>query len=236
MSAVISRARERRVNQGVFISGMTGSGKSRKAEELAKPWRRVVFIDPTRSFEDVDVRASTLADAAAFLKTRWLDKPFRLAVSFDDEDDYTRFFAMFSRLAVGTFGRADNVLLVMDEVDMWSSPRKVEKSVSYLLRYGRHYGVCWIAVCRADVQTHRDVRMNATEIVVFRQGMLSPELRQMLQDASIVRGEPLTMPARLRKWNHAGNAVEGEHYVALPEPFGEWLPTWVALAKAKERG
>ena len=49
MSAVMSRARERRVNQGIFISGMTGSGKSRMAELLAKPWRRVVFIDPTRS-------------------------------------------------------------------------------------------------------------------------------------------------------------------------------------------
>lgn len=235
MAPVVSRARERRVNQGVFISGMTGSGKSRMAELLAKPWRRIVFIDPTRSFEDVDYRATTLADASQFLKTRWLEKPFRLAVTFSDEDDYPRFFSAFARLAVGTYGRADNVLLVMDEVDMWSSPRKVEKSVSYILRYGRHYGICWIAVCRADVQTHRDVRMNATEVIVFRQGMLSSELKQMIQDASIMRGEELTAPSRLSKWNSGGSASEGEHYVALPDTFGDWFPSWEALAKVRER-
>jgi hypothetical protein len=235
MPPVTARARERRINQGVFVSGMTGSGKSRMAEKLAQPWKRVVFVDPTRSFEAIDFRATTFAEAIEFLKSRWLKKPFRLAVTFDDEDDYPRFFQAFAKVAVGTFGQCDNVLLVLDEVDMWTSPRKVERSVSFLLRYGRHYGICWIAICRADVQTHRDVRMNATQIIVFRQGMLSGELKTMIQDAGLVREERLTMPARLQKWNTKADAVEGENFIALPERFDEWLPSWQALARMRER-
>ncbi len=234
--AASSRARERRINQGVFISGMTGSGKSRMAEKLSAPWRRAVFVDPTRSFEQIDFRATTFGEAMSFLKARWLHKEFRLAVTFDDESDYPRFFQAFAKVAVGTFGKCDNVLLVLDEIDMWSSPRKVEPSISYILRYGRHYGICWIAICRADVQTNRDVRMNASQVIVFKQGMLSSELKTMIQDAGIVRDEQMTMPARLMKWNTSGDATEGTHYLTLPERFDDWLPSWQALAKVRERG
>jgi hypothetical protein len=186
---------------------------------LSAPWKRVVYVDPTRSFEDIDVRAKTYNDAKDFLSKRWHGKPFRLALTFSDDADYARFFGGLYNVAVATHGTCDNVCLVLDEIDLWSSPRRIEPHVSKLMRYGRHYGICWIAVCRADVETHRDVRMNASEVLVFRQGMLSPEMRRMLESARNVRKEDIAEPAQLERWNTAGPVEEsgGRHGKLLPK-------------------
>lgn len=230
-----ARARERRVNQGVFVSGMTGAGKGRMAELLASKWRRTIYIDPTRSFEEIDLRATTYAQAKEFLAKRWKSQPFRLAVTFTDDEDYPRFFGGLYNVATAMYGVSDNVCLVLDEIDLWSSPHKIERHVSKLVRYGRHYGVCWIAVCRADVETHRDVRMNATEMILFRQGMLSPEMRRALVSAENVRKEEIAEVATLQLWNKPDTtAEEGRHFVAVPDTFGAWLPTWEGLAKVRE--
>lgn len=231
---VSARARERRINQGVFVSGMTGSGKSRMAEQLSNVWRRVIYIDPTRSFENVETRATTYADAADFLKSRWGAKPFRLAATFPNELHYKQLFQTVYFVATQTHGKSDSVLLVMDEVDLWSSPNKIEESVSKLLRYGRHYGINWVATCRADVETHRDVRMNATQMILFRQGMLSKEMERMIRSSARIRNESIPEPATLEKWNTDAPAIEGRNFVALPDTFNEWLPSWEALAKVRE--
>lgn len=225
------RERAKRINQGVFISGKTGSGKSRMAEQLSAKWPRVVYVDPTRSFENIEKRATTYNDAMAFLKDRWNNKPFRLAVTFPNELEYPRFFAVLYNVATQTHGKAQDILLVIDEVDLWSSPHKMDGNLSRVCRYGRHYGINWIATCRADVETHRDVRMNATETLLFKQGMLSKESERALRSASRIRQETIADPATLEQWNTGGVAEEGRHFVAVPDTFGDWLPTWEALAK-----
>jgi hypothetical protein len=225
-----ARERSRRINQGVFISGASGSGKSRMTARLASPWKRVIYIDPMNSF-DAEYSALNPRDAAKYLGRNWAGE-FSLKVTFKNDGAYVEFFGALLALMEASQGSAPNFLLVIDEVDLWSAPKYIDASLSRILRYGRHYGCSWIANCRADVHTNRDVRMNAQEILLFRQGMLSDEMRKQLADAEEVRELKFPRTARLAKHTDDGDAEEGVHFLALPEPFDDWFPTWETLAEA----
>lgn len=229
--------RSRRLSQGVFISGASGSGKSRMTERLAQPWRRVIYVDPMRSFQTATV--TTWVDAATSLATFWrATGPINFGVTFYRDDDYRRFFGALAELARASHEAHTpfpRFLLVVDEVDLWSGPKFLDTNLSHLFRYGRHYGCSWIANCRADVHTNRDVRMNAAEIILFRQGMLSPELSKMVAAASSQRGDvvqdfPEVWQLRDHGADEPNEAVEGVHFLAVPDPFTEWLKRWKALA------
>lgn len=228
------RADADKLNQGVFISGATGSGKSRMTQRLALPWARVVYVDPMRTVRDIapEGRASTWMEAKDKLAKGWRASSFRLACSFGDDVEYRYLFHALRGIMEADSGDR-NFLLVIDEVDLWSNPHKVLPALSHLMRYGRHFGLSWIANCRADVQTHRDVRMNAQEILVFRQGMLSPEMQRELKSACRLRGVERIEPGLLKRHDRTQgpDAVEGIHFVALPDPWEEWYPSWLALAK-----
>lgn len=229
------RRRDERQNQGVFISGATGSGKSRMMQRLASVWKRVITIDPTGSF-DVDTVARDFTEARDILSKRWREAaPFNVACMFTNDDEYAKLFGAIFTVARHTAGTAQPICLAIDEVDLWSSPRQIEKNLSSIIRYGRHYGISWIAACRADVQTHRDIRMNATETLLFQQGMLSPEMRMMVASAGKIRGEEMPEVFRLKKHGpkEPELAIEGTHFVAVPDTFDEWFPSWVQLAGGK---
>lgn len=201
---------------------------------LARAWKRVIYVDPMNSF-DAEHVARTPKDAAKYLGSRWIRGPFSLAVTFKADAEYSQFFGMLIALMEASEGRVPPFLLVIDEVDLWSSPKQIDASLSRILRYGRHYGCSWIANCRADVHTHRDVRMNARAILLFRQGMLSEEMKKQVADAEEVREQKFPRTARLVPHGpeEPESAEEGVHFLAIPDPFSDWLPTWEAIAEAK---
>lgn len=231
------RADEDKNNQGVFISGATGSGKSRMTQRLAATWARVIYVDPIKTVRDIppDGRARTWAAAKTKLLAGWPAPSFRFACSFSDDLEYRYLFHAMRGLMEAENATGESFLLVIDEVDLWSSPGKILDSLSWIMRYGRHHGCSWIANCRADVQTHRDVRMNAQELLLFRQGMLSAEMQRELRSACRVRSVERMEPGLLRKHDRTqgAEAVEGMHFIALPDPWDDWYPTWLELAQER---
>jgi hypothetical protein len=232
-----ARKAAERLNQGVLITGKSGSGKSRMTNRLASMFRRVLYFDPMESFE-VEQRARTHKEFTSQLSSVWEAKDFALACTFTNDEEYSKSFASLYALAQHTRGNIPNVCVVVDEVDLWSGPDKgdIDPSLSRLLRYGRHFGVSWIANCRADVHTNRDIRMNAAETLVFRQSMLSNELRKEVASAEADRG--IEFPRVGKLVNHGPeeppDAVENTHFIALPDTFDEWLPTWKKLADSRQ--
>lgn len=229
-----------RKNQGVFLSGKTGSGKTRKATELAEGWERRIAVDPTKSIDltgrkDV-VLVRTYRDAAEYLTARWHKDQMDLVCRFTDTADYNRLFSQVYAAAVATEETVlYPTLFQFDEVDQWSSSDKIDRGLDSLIRYGRHYRISWTATARADVETHRTVRMNATQILAFKQGMLSTETNRMLKSAGMLRGGEVPHPATMQLWNVEGPAQEGVHFVALQDPYAEWRPTWDDLVNSQRR-
>lgn len=227
------RAKEQRKNQGVFVSGMTGAGKGRMSARLAGVWRRVIYIDPTACF-DADVRAGDFKEAADLIQKRWKGRDkFSIACTFTDDAEYRKLFGGLRAVVAGMRGMAGNVLIVFDEIDLWSSPHKIDPNISEILRYGRHWGVSWIAVCRADVETHRDVRQNPTEIIMFLQGMLSPEMEKKLRAVRKIRDTEIPEIHNLKKHEDPTPelATENVHFIAVPDDFETFSSRWKALAE-----
>jgi hypothetical protein len=227
------RAHKSRNNLGVFVCGRTGSGKSRMLNRLAAYWSRVLFIDPTGSLHAREVTKG-YDDTVRALSSSYMREKFSISAVYDNDEEYEKLFAGLVRLIRTGKGKAPPFLLVVDEIDLFSSPSTIEPSLSRLLRYGRHASMSWAVACRADVETHRDVRMNASEVVLFRQGMLSNEMKRIIKDAEIVREGALPVIGRLTPHGpeEPDLAEEGKHFVAVPEPFGEWLERWKETAKA----
>lgn len=227
------RQHKSRNNLGVFVCGRTGSGKSRMLQRLAAYWHRVLYVDPTGSLHAEKV-TRTYESTVDALNHSYMREKFSISAVYDNDEEYEKLFAGLVRLIRAGRGKAPPFLLVVDEVDLFSTPAKIEPNLSRLLRYGRHASMSWAVACRADVETHRDVRMNASETILFRQGMLSNEMRRIIKDAEIVKESELPAVGRLTPHGpeEPELAEEGKHFVAVPEPFDEWLHRWKETAKA----
>lgn len=225
--------RSRRQNLGLYCTGQTGSGKSRRLSALAALFPRVVYVDPTNSF-DADVAALTYKDWQAAANERWgTPTAWTVACQFGDDAEYRRLFAALVTAGRKAAGALPPVLLVIDEADMFCSPREIDPGLSWILRYGRHYGFSWCASARADVQMHRDVRTNAYAKLLYRQSMLSPEMVREIKYAAAVRGEAEPVISRLVPHgpDEPATPVEGRHYYCLPDPWPEVAPEWAKVAR-----
>lgn len=220
-----------RVNRGLFLSGQTGSGKSRMTARLASYWSRVIYIDPMLQFR-AEQYAPTLTEAQALLQQHFRADLMSIALQFSDEAEYATFFRSLAKVMKHARGLVPNFLLVVDEVDVWSSPKVIDPGLRNILRYGRHYGCSWIANCRADVDTNRAVRMNAEAMLIFRQGMLSPEVRERIRTAELQRSVQLRSPWNLTKHDTEGDAIENVHFLCVPDEFDTVLRDWKAVANA----
>ncbi len=73
--------------------------------------------------------------------------------------------------------------------------------------------------------------MNAAEILLFRQGMLSPELSKMVAAAALQRDIVMRDVWQLTPHNtEEPDAEENVNFIAVPEPFEDFLRSWKALA------
>ena len=231
-----ARKASERLNQGVLITGKSGSGKSRMTKRLASMFQRQLYVDPMESF-DVETRLRSYDELKSILPSVWGDKSFSIACTFSNDAEYQRMFAGVYGIARHSRGLSPNVCFVIDEVDLWSGSDKgdIDPNLSNIVRYGRHFGVSWIANCRADVHTNRDIRMNAAEVLVYRQTMLSNDLRKEIAASFEERGEEFPRIGKLV--NHGPDeppeAVEGTHFIAVPDTFTDWLATWKKLTDTR---
>lgn len=233
--ALSERERKRRQNIGVFVSGQTGAGKSRMLERLAQDWTRVLYVDPTNSFGSPDDKTFTITrtyeETVTALSQHYQKGPFRIVAVYKNDEEYAKLFTGLARLLDESKGLAEPWLLLVDEVDLFSEPSWIDPNLRHMLRYGRHSAMSWICACRADVETHRAVRMNAT-FILFRQGMLSPDARRSLKDAEEIREAELPKVGKLTLHGaeEPPEAVEGTHFLCVPVGFDELLVRWRELA------
>jgi hypothetical protein len=236
MPGISERDPKDRINMGVLVTGRTGSGKSRMAKRLAEYWNRILAVDPTWSYtsekDGWEITTSYEATVRA-LALKFVKEPFKISAVYDTDEEYEKLFDGIAKLLRENKGRAKGFLVVVDEVDKWTSPMDINEHLSQMYRYGRHSCMSWVAACRADTQTNRDIRMNASEIIVFKQGMLSKETKDMIRDTGEIRGKPLPPIAKLTPHgrDEPPEAVEDTHFVCTPDTWAEFETQWSTLAK-----
>lgn len=154
-------------NRIVFITGRKGTGKTTVANAIARQaylsGRRVIVIAPMGGFDLPG--APTVYDKAGVLSDRTNGRSFVLNPSNDDD----------ALLAVEYAYGIGNVLLVIDEIDLYADVRAPQPLIMQIIRYGRHRAVSLIGISQRPANVVRDMTAQADYMIMFQ----STELRDV---------------------------------------------------------
>ena len=143
----------------ILIFGRTGSGKSYLAKRLIKKFDRVIIIDRMLEYESDNIfyKFDDLLDY--FLK----EKPnkFNFVCRFESDNDIELLFKFCWYVK--------NLMLVVEESELYISPYQKQSEFLKLIRYGRHRNISIIAIARRVVELSNDVKANADTIISFKQ-------------------------------------------------------------------
>ncbi|MBI4847552.1 MAG: ATP-binding protein [Nitrospirae bacterium] len=73
-------------------------------------------------------------------------------------------FSIICEIAI----RLKNVMLIIDEVDFFDSPRVQDKNFKRVIHYGRHYNIDLVTTSRRPANISRDLTSQTDEFYVFR--------------------------------------------------------------------
>jgi energy-coupling factor transporter ATP-binding protein EcfA2 len=149
-------------NEVIFISGQRGSGKSYFAKQLARTLPRCIIWDTLGEYQ-VDRRIFDLDDLIDFL-IEDQKNPHFFSVAYDSHqpvDDFPDFCRAI--LARG------DIYLVVEELDLLSTPFQTPVEFAKLIKYGRHYGIQLVGVSRRPAEISRLFTSQCSRFVIFNQ-------------------------------------------------------------------
>lgn len=143
----------------ILIFGKTGSGKTTFVKRLVKKLNRVIIIDKMFEYEDGIIFYKFEDLLNYFL----LNKPssFKFICRFENDIDIENLFIFCWYVK--------NLVLVVEEAEMYISPFVKQSNFLRLVRYGRHRGISIIAVARRVIEVSNDIKANSDKIVTFQQ-------------------------------------------------------------------
>lgn len=161
-----------------FICGMTESGKTYRANEEAKKYRKRISFDPARCLKDgviydnpsnkqiseiykkhahLDSFSIIIRPGGKVERKFWLDKVIKLARSLGER--------------VGTYENQkkglDRIVVLIDEIDKCCTPTQQSPDLQWLINEGRHYSLDTIAISRLPQRVHTDITGNSSKLICF---------------------------------------------------------------------
>jgi ABC-type dipeptide/oligopeptide/nickel transport system ATPase component len=143
----------------ILIFGRTGSGKSYLAKRLIEKFERVVIIDKMYEYQSETIFYNFNDLIEYYLKN--VPDTFNFVCRFENDNDIELLFKFCWYVK--------NVLLVVEESELYISPYQKQSEFLKLVRYGRHRAISIIAIARRVVELSNDVKANADEIISFKQ-------------------------------------------------------------------
>ncbi len=147
----------------VLILGRTGSGKTTLAKEIMQQFPRRITLDPLEEYNSgVIVRDFTRL-------YEYLTRP-----GFDAERDpfvlTFRARSTVDREFLFKFVKEMNdILLTVEEAEIYLDPRSLNEDFSDLINYGRHREISLLAIARRVPEISIEFRAQITEFITFRQ-------------------------------------------------------------------
>jgi len=148
-------------NEIIFVSGQRGSGKSNWTKNHCRSLPRCIIFDSLGEYA-ADQRFYDLESFVDFLIAD-RDDPSLFRVAYDThlvKED----FPMFCR---SILARGD-LYLVIEEIDLFSTPFGTDPEFLKLLKYGRHYGIQIIGISRRPAEVSRNFTSAATRFITFQ--------------------------------------------------------------------
>lgn len=147
------------VNVTCVVIGKKGSGKTVFLCKVAENNTRVIFVDPVGTAPCKGIVINDLSHLVQYISDNVTGK-FRIVYRPQaDEEVMTIFEIAYS---IG------NVVLVVDEADMYFKNRVTQDEANKVFRYGRHKNVAVFCATRRPVNLPRDITAVSEYAVVMR--------------------------------------------------------------------
>ena len=146
------------MNEIIFVSGQRGSGKSFWVKNYLQGLTRYVLFDTLGEYQ-----GPRYMEIEAFLGACQKAGDGYFTAIYDPYSNES--FPMFCRIALAT----PQIYVIIEEIDLFSTPWNTPVELQKLIKYGRHYGVNIVGVSRRPSETSRLFTSQATRFIVFLQ-------------------------------------------------------------------
>lgn len=148
----------------VTVLGTRGTGKSTLARNISGMWPRSIVIDPVSDWTDGEVIYSfeNLAHRLIELKKEDANK-FRIIFRFNpDQENKETIFNEILRLAF----HFKNLQVVIDEIQLFSTPHFLPNYLKNLLFIGRHNGISLVCITQRPGQLNKSILAQSFHVFV----------------------------------------------------------------------
>lgn len=147
-----------------LIFGKTGSGKTFYVKKLIKNFKRVIILEP--SLDEYDNEGIIFYDFLSLITyikqyNVNLTTNFIFVCKFTNDEDVEKLFILCERLK--------NLVLILEECEIFISPYNKSSNFLRLVRYGRHYNISIIGIARRLSELSLDFRAQVNKIISFIQ-------------------------------------------------------------------
>ena len=146
------------MNEIIFVSGQRGSGKTYWVKRYLDGLPRSLLYDTLGEYEGPRyLEIEDLLEVCQGAEAGFFEAVFDPT---DNED-----FPYFCRIALAV----GNIYVIIEEIDLFTTPYNTPLELQRLIKYGRHYGVNIVGVSRRPSEVSRLFTSQATRFVTFLQ-------------------------------------------------------------------
>lgn len=142
-----------------LIFGKTGSGKSHLAKNIIKDFDRCIIVDAMNEYDEGMI-FNSFDDLVNYFYD-YTPETFTFICRFESDLEIEFLFKLCN--AVG------NLLLVVEEAEIYISPYAKSNEFLNLVRYGRHKSISILGIARRTAELSIDLRAMVDKIISFKQ-------------------------------------------------------------------
>lgn len=153
----------KRENAIFSIFGRKGSGKSYLVRQIMAEYPKIVVLDTLGEYGSEKEVVTDAREAVRKIHSLANSdkRVWTVSVRLDRVTDYLPI--------LGFLYHVPGILVVIEEVSLYTSPQSIPEEISRLVRYGRHKDISLIFVSRRPAEIHRDLSAQSDVIVSFVQ-------------------------------------------------------------------
>lgn len=145
----------------IIVYGKSGSGKTTYAKNYLKNHKRIVIIDPQSEY-DCGLIFFELGDLIKYYVLNISStSDFCFICRFETDFEHEYLFKVCKIIG--------NLLLVVEEAEIYISPYAKSSNFLDLCRYGRHQNISLLGIARRSAELSINFRALVTKIISFKQ-------------------------------------------------------------------